>query len=314
MKKTYIVYSMKYRIIPAYECLVISGQEQIFLQEGEILEFDNPVLLSIYPTQNNRINYAFNLNLASTSESVRYQVVQHDNQVDYFLTNGISCENFIIVPVTINDNICKLELSENRVTIKYKQHKKKINLASKFTKYKTGILSNCVYCLLTCTAKENLIIFDTISGKVTSLNGDEIKINTNNIVLTENIDNVARHVIQTEYVITAEGLTETSKQISYQAGRPVIVTIPQTMPYAFLEAISVQDTELAFSYLDISMKRKVDSQHLLAYFGQIQNFHAIDTKTYLVNTTESKKIYKFITNDNKITEIYQPDDNLKEFN
>lgn len=305
---------MKYRIIPAYECLIINGQNQIFLQEGEILELDSPELLSIYPTQNNRINYAFNINLANANDSVRYQKIEHNDIVDYFLTNGISCENYIIVPVMLNDKVCKFELSESAITIKYNQTKKKINLSSKYTKYKTGILSNCSYCLLTCSAKENLIIFDSLSNTVTSLSGDQIKINSNNIVVSQSLDNIARHTIQTEYIVTNDGLTQTTKQIGYQAGRPVVVTVPETMPFAFLEAMSLQDTELAQSYLDISMKRKVDSEHLKAYFGEILSFHAIDIQTYLVKNKTDKKIYKFVMNENKITEIYQPDENIKSYN
>jgi len=121
--------------------------------------------------------------------------------------------------------------------------------------------------------------------------------------LSKTLDNIARHIVEEEYIITNQGLVKKSQAINYANGRPIIVTAKEVIPYAFLQALQVGDISLASSYLDISMRRKIDDEHLKEYFGEIQSFYAIDLQTYFVKTRDSKDIYKFTLIDNKICEI-----------
>ena len=103
-----------------------------------------------------------------------------------------------------------------------------------------------------------------------------------------------------EYNVTAQGIILNSKQIDYQNGRPVLCSAPQIVPYAFLQAIEVGDFDLASSYLDVPMRRRVDKEHLESFFGKIKNFLQIDNDIFAVFGNE-KSLFKFT--ENKISEI-----------
>ncbi len=302
------MYSMKkYRLLSNYDCLVIENNKEIFLAKGQILEFDSAENLSIYPTSSNKNNIPFKLNLSNNSDSDRYIVAENNNIRTFYLLQGFICENFIISTLEIANDICKFEIGETSLSLTYKHYKKNIQLPGEFSSFKTGILSNCCYCLLTSQKKETLIIFNTKTGKTDLLIGDEINITNNNILVRKNFENIAKHTQESEYVVTTDELTLKSQNISYQNGRPIISTTAQTIPYAFLEAVQVEDYELAFSYLDLSMKRQIDKNHLKEYFGSIKTFFALDTITYAVKNQTEKNIYKFTLTENKISEI----DNIK---
>ena len=293
----------KYNLTPSYDCLILGSDKQVFLQEGQTASFEHPEILSIYPTQNSRTNYAFTLDLNSKQDSQFYKVQDFEEQTYFFLSNAMTCKSYVCFALQLDDDACHMELGENSLEIKYKQFVKKLALAEKFSSYKTGVISKCCYCLLTSKERQNLVIFDTSTGKVQNLVGDDIKINVNNIIFTQTLDNFAIHTLQKEFILTADGLTKKRQLISYQNGRAIVATIPQTVPYAFMEAIACEDFELAFSYLDNDLKHKLDIEHLQRYFGQVINFNALNTTTYLVITKTGKKTISFSLNENKIEEI-----------
>ena len=42
----------KYKIISSFDCLVAFDKDEIYLSEGQVLEFDEAKTLCIYPTKN----------------------------------------------------------------------------------------------------------------------------------------------------------------------------------------------------------------------------------------------------------------------
>ena len=104
-------------------------------------------------------------------------------------------------------------------------------------------------------------------------------------------------------MVTADGIVKRASQIDYSGGRPIVCTVPETVPYAFLEAIQVGDYSLASSYLTLAMKREVDEEHLAEFFGEILYFYPIDLTHYAVKTKQEKRVFEFTLRDNKIEEI-----------
>ena len=291
-----------YKIISPYDFLAISQNNQTFVEAGQVLEMQESTLLSIYPT-NAKNKIAFTLNPSTDNDSNFFLSVVSDDQKYFYLTQGMSLENFAVSTLSINNNECKFEIGQDKLTISYSQYKKVLVLQKKFDKYQVGSMANFAYILFTSKEEQNLILFDTKSGQIKMLSGDQIKLTTSSILLNKNLDNIARHILEEEYLVTNDGLVKKTNSLQYQNGRAVIATSAQVIPYAFLEALSLEDLELAKSYLDLSMRRQVDDEHLKEYFGKITAFYPISTNTYLVKTNEGKKIYKFILADNKISEI-----------
>lgn len=289
-------------VISSYDFLAIAGKKEYFIEAGQRLELEETSQLSIYPCTHQRA-MAFILNLNQERDSNFYNVINCKDEKIYYLSNGAFCKNYIIATQTINGNDCRFELGENQVIINYLQHKKVLTLSNNFQKYQTGIMGDCVYLLLTSTSQQDLILFNSSTARVDLLSGDRIRITSANILLSKSIDNIARHIIEEEYIITNDGLVKNSQAINYASGRPIIVTASQVIPYAFLEAIQVGDISLASSYLDVSMQRKIDDEHLKEYFGEIQKFYPLDLNTYIVKTREGSELYKFIIEDGKICEI-----------
>lgn len=289
-------------VISAYDFLAVADKKELFVEAGQRLQIQEEKPISIYPCGQQK-SMAFILDFQAQQNSNFYYVIDNNDDRIFYLTNGAYCQNFIIATQNINGNDCKFELGEKEMTISYLQFKKVLHLQNAFEKYQTGIMGDNVYILLTSTYKQDLILFNTISGKVEILSGDRIQITSANILLSKTLDNIARHIVEEEYIITNQGLVKKSQAINYANGRPIIVTASQVVPYAFLQALQVGDISLASSYLDISMRRKIDDEHLKEYFGEIQSFYAVDLQTYFVKTRDSKDIYKFTIIDNKICEI-----------
>ena len=287
------------KIISSYDCVVVCGQEQKFIEKGQIIVLDRDDIISIYPTQK---GISFCLNTKDDKDCQFFKIIDAPSCKIFYLESGVLCENYMISTLSIMGNPCKVELGNKNINIEYLQFKKNIELPFKFDSYKMGAISSYVYVLLTNESCQNLILFDSENGKIENYYGDEIKIFGNRFTIAKNLDNIARHVLHEEYNVTAQGIILNSKQIDYQNGRPVLCSAPQIVPYAFLQAIEVGDFDLASSYLDVPMRRRVDKEHLESFFGKIKNFLQIDNDIFAVFGNE-KSLFKFTLTENKISEI-----------
>lgn len=294
-----------YKIISPYDYLAIIDNKEVFVEQGQTLEFENNTSLSIYPCKEN--STAFSFNLENSQDCDFFSTSKLDDNKIFYFEDGNICKNYFISTLTIDDHECKFEIGEEKIVITYLNYKKELHLSNKFDKYQVGSMSSSAYILLTSKESQTLFIFDCKRGKINLLQGDQIKINSTNILSTKNLDNIARHTIEEEYLVTDDGLIRKTKNINYQNGRPITVTTPQVVPYAFLEALSLGDLELASSYLDLSMRRQIDNEHLKEYFGEILSFSPITTSQYLVVTRNEKRIFNFVLTENKITEIEKQD-------
>ena len=72
-----------------FDCLIICNKEQTYLQAGQIIQFDVAQTLSIYPTENNKNNIAFILDLNHKEDDSRYLYVNFDNEEHFYLKNCI---------------------------------------------------------------------------------------------------------------------------------------------------------------------------------------------------------------------------------
>lgn len=293
----------KIKITASYDCLITSKEQQLFVKEGQSVYCKDNEILSIYPTGKTKQKVSFCLDTSHATDTQFFKVATLNEKKVFFLTNGQICESRQISILKIDQQPCKIEIGKNLIEIEYGHNKKIVSLSESYNKYNVGVLSTNAYILLTNENKQELLFYSTKNNEVEAIEGDEIKISSNLITLTKNLENIARHIIQQEYLATEEGLIKKDSHIDYHNGRPIICTVPQTVPYAFLQAMEVGDLQLASSYLDLPLRRRIDQQHLQQYFGQIQQFFHIEKEKYLVLSLNEKQIYNFCLNDNKISEI-----------
>lgn len=285
-----------------FDCLIICNKEQTYLQAGQILQFDVAQTLSIYPTENNKNNIAFILDLNHKEDDSRYLYVNFDNEEHFYLKSCQVCQNYILSKAATSNNTCQFEIGENNLIMTTPNFKKKLNLSKNYESFQTGAIGEFFYCILSNKEEEKLILLST-SGDIETFTGEKISLTHNSFTLSQSIDDIARHTIDEEYMIVGDKIIDKNRQIGYQLGRAVIANAEQVIPYAFLEAVKFKDFELAFSYLDITMKRQLDKAHLEEFFGQIQEFYAINNENYLIKNKNDKKVYRFVLNENKISEI-----------
>lgn len=288
------------KIISSFPCLVVCQGQQVFLDMGQQLLLDEEKTLAVYPTTKGGISFCIDTD--ATEDCQFFNVFTLDECKIFYLTSGTYCEKILVSNITLNDSTCRLELGSNFLNIEYLQFKNKIFLEQNFDRYNIETHSNFVYVLLSSAQSQKLILFNGETGKVKVIDGDEIKINGTDIVSLKNYDDIARHTIQRQYSLTQDGILQRGQQIDFQSSRPVTCQIPQTIPFAFLQAVFVEDFALAMSYLDISMRRQTNEESLKAFFGKITDFFQVEDFTF-ATCGQDKAIFKFLIDENKIVDI-----------
>lgn len=292
------------KIIPSYNCIVVGQDGQLYLEQGQVLSLPRDQILSIYPTEKSE-NLAFRLDTSTNDSTCFFDALSFEEQKIFVLLDGNLCQNFQVHKLNINGEVCTVEVGQKQATIKYLQTKKTISLPMRYSSYKVAAQGGYVYILLTDRLKQDLLLFNTSSARLSHISGSQISINGNKVFVTSELENISRHIVSEEYLLDDE-LKLLDKSISYQS-RQITVQAKEVVPYAFLQALQVGDGPLASGYLDLPLRRQIDNPHLLSFFGDITAFFALDKQTYYVKAQSQSGIFKFLMQDNKISEIEKLD-------
>ena len=138
---------------------------------------------------------------------------------------------------------------------------------------------------------------------------DKIEYDGTQIITLQEISDIARHGLVTTYKKSNGGFSKFQQYSVYTQNEAVAPASSVAIPWAFMEAINIQNYTLARSYLHPSLSASLQDNHISAYFGEfLEVTPTLDGSLYdlaLVYNGNPRfvKIYHFEVNANRIVNI-----------
>lgn len=156
---------------------------------------------------------------------------------------------------------------------------------------------NLTSCEINKIKGSNVIVFsaDTLNGDlyvlIASYNDgkydiikeglfNKLEVEEKEITLLKKAKDIAGSAMVTEIEIDNDKINEKENYTVYLNEKPKEVSVLELIPIAFLQAVKLNNIELAKSYLSEELKAKLSLQHLKSYFG---DFKEVSTEIYGVN-------------------------------
>ena len=201
--------------------------------------------------------------------------------------------------VVVNDGSSYINIYENEVSkFSYSLPELTKVMCEKETFLKLkGISANNKYYILILDNNYNVIFNDE---------ADKIEESDTEIKILQKINDIAKHAR-----VTVINLTDATKNNYYVYLNSDALTVNNNkiIPYAFMEAVKVNNYNLARTYLDDNLKHQTDDAHLKAFFTNLKNiyYNNYNINENLINyTVEFENTFKslnFSILNNKIIEI-----------
>lgn len=138
---------------------------------------------------------------------------------------------------------------------------------------------------------------------------DNIEFDGNKIITLENINDIARHGLVTIFKYNNQNFVKDQQYSVYTQTEPVAPANFRALPWAFMEAINIQNFTLARSYLHPNLSQTLKDDIITAYFGDflevlpsIDNDYTVLSLVYSGNP-RSVKNFKFEIIENRISNI-----------
>lgn len=145
------------------------------------------------------------------------------------------------------------------------------------------------------------IVFESIA--------DKIEYDGTQIVTLQNINDIARHGLVTTYKKTNSGFIKNQQYTVFTQNEAISPASNAVLPWAFMEAVNIENFSLARSYLHPSLSASLQDNHIAQYFGDfLEVTPTLDNTLYnlaLVYAGNPRfvKIYHFEVNENRIVNI-----------
>lgn len=137
---------------------------------------------------------------------------------------------------------------------------------------------------------KNQVLFNDYYSNLITKNG--------NIEILSNLNDIAKHSIITS--ICGDNVT---KKTVYQFNHPYFVTSKKLIPVAFLEALKIDNENLAKHYLTQHLKDIANLKSLKSFFGDFVKIELDGENIVLFYADKSHKIFSFDFSFDKISKI-----------
>lgn len=272
-----------FEVRSTYPCLVKWHAGEEFLEEGYVLQFDKPEKLFIYPTTGRREDVPFVLDMEAHFYPVKVFDVD-DKRIFYLQPNSLG-------------TMAKEKITLNSKTINFK-------IASTFVEVETDeIIKNCEcikpktyeiisyekFAILKIKGEnsDQAIVFDSENNSLTSVTASRIDF--------ENGELICEKQGREEKFVFADGNLVKTKSLQTVSRNPKITGM------LFLQKL--KNGEYREASLLVSDRLGSNEEKLAAYFGEIQDFFALDDNQFLVIKKSGHYVVKLDLNEDKIANI-----------
>lgn len=280
-----------------YKCIIKNDKQSVYIDQNSHLVIDNPVSVCVYPTGKTK-KYAFSIDLDHL-DSEFYRVVKKDNKTLVFLLDGLLSENIEIFEFEYENIKSSIEIAKTKIVFVGEKSKKVINLPNQIKSFQCGQFYHIDYILFENHDGDlSIILYNIKNNKAKILNGDEIQILDNGIMVKRFGKGLYSDITE-EYIIDRDGLKTGSKtfSLSSQAQNQELCV------YNFMTALKNGDTSFAYSFLTQSLKDKISPDTLKTFFGNLSYFYLIDPTTVFAISDGQNKIYNFTLKGKQISDI-----------
>ena len=292
----------KYELRTEYECLVKHSQGESFLDLNSSLIFDAPEKIVVYPLNQSKSCFPFTISLEDNNKNRFYKTFSYDDTCYIYISNFPFVKNQIIEEITVNNKTFRIFLSENSVCFESTCSRKTLDLNSSFDSYL--IQTEKHFILLHLIGKlEEMWIYNTKNNQISHLYGKKIEKIEQQILVSKEINDIANHELFETYQLSDEDCTKKHCKIKYFDTYPQKITNDLIVPLAFLEAVKIEDFDLAKEYLSETIKEETSVQHFKKYFGRILSIIPLKDYTIAVINEEKTVILKFLIKNSLILDI-----------
>lgn len=292
-----------YHIRSEFPALIENNNKCFELDSGYFIEAKSGDKLKVYPTSSRKDCYNICYAITLNDDLVGFDKVVFPDYVEITLK-----ERFIP-----RSSVALLEKSDSNGIYKLSSfpHTFFANVKGKVFEYKIKYLLNnfemktdskFVYLFAKTENLDYLLLFNKKNNNIYEFCAENIEIKENKLIINQIKNNFARHAITLEYELN-ENFKELSRKLYYTEKKPKITKNSKIIPYAFLEAIEIEDYNLARLYLSKKLNDRIDNKHLKAYFGDIGRVTDYKGDIAVIDSRNEVKIFKFEIIDDLITKI-----------
>lgn len=280
---------------------ILSPQNHIFIEE-----IQTPLAFKVYPLEQGELSlpYAFELKYSNNKiecKSQNVKVYNINNRCDIFLTPFLLPSIKCVYNKTHTVKNVKYNITAYQDRIKISSTRGEYVFLVKVFEAQSESVGNYIYVLVK-NDKKTLVCYDCTNNTFSNVNGDFIEIKNDQIVVSQNFDDMAHH---TKVVTLKNDLKETKSEIYIDESKSKNCKIDQLVPYNFFEAIKCKDTKTSQSYLNDDLKKALENQDITQFFGDFEkmNLTSLSPLVYTLYYNEEAKDFKITVNNGKIEEI-----------
>lgn len=278
---------MKTIIYSPYECLIKTHNEEHLIEKNKsLLLNETPNNIFVYPTGETKV-LPF---VITDKSSPYYSIINKNGQLLIFLINGFYCQTIEKHHFSYNGISSEIEVSTKKITFSNKTTKKEIALPSPALNIICKNAFHINYVIFDCNDKTQLILFNSMNGKVRLYEGDTIEQDKN--IITVNSD--GKKVVLS---IDKEGLKEKEKSGHKILSNPLFPALN------FMNYLKDGDFASARKLLSPALQESQSQQSLYEYFGDVSYIFPIDYRTIFSLTNKGGKIFFFEIENGKIADI-----------
>lgn len=293
----------KIKIRSDYDCLIKHEEGETFLDGNSEICFDKPEKILVYPlSQKNKNTFPFAIDLESPENTRFFSFYSLKEFNLIYISSSLYIQNEITEIITTNKKECKVKLSEDYISFDCDNQKKTVFLNQAFSDYSIKTLQNLLFLHL-ISENELMFVFNLNDKTLKEFSGKKIELFENHLSVAKEVNDIANHVIFQTFEIKDDKIILQKDTLKYNFEKPVLITNPLVVPIAFLEAIKLEDFDLAKHYLCEGLKTTTSENHLKKYFGEFLKIIPIEDYVIGIITPENLKVFEFKIENGLIVDI-----------
>ena len=292
-----------YKIRTEYDCLVKHKDGETFLDLNSEISFDSPQKILVYPLRRtSKVSYPFSIDLDDSSENRFFRRFSFE-QTQYIYINALPFfKNEVIEKITVGQDLCNVRINEEQICFETENYRKSLLLENLYSSYNIYSEKGLVFLHLIGN-EELLLIFSIKNHSLKIVSGTKIEKIENQILCSKEVNDFANRQVYEYYEISEDEVRQKNIKIKYNLQEPNLTANPNIIPMAFLEAIKIEDYEIAKKYLCDELRNNTTDVHLKKYFGNFSSFLNLKNSTLAIINSEKILICQFVINESKIQEI-----------
>ena len=292
-----------YKIRTEYDCLVKHKDGETFLDVNSEISFDSPQKVLVYPLRRtSKVSYPFSIDLDDSSENRFFRRFSFE-QTQYVYINALPFfKNEVIEKITVGQDMCNVRINEEQICFETENYRKSLLLENLYSSYNIYSEKGLVFLHLIGN-EELLLIFSIKNHSLKIVSGTKIEKIENQILCSKEVNDFANRQVYEYYEISEDEIRQKNIKIKYNLQEPNLTVNPNIIPMAFLEAIKIEDYEVAKKYLCDELRNNTTDEHFKKYFGNFSSFLNLKNSTLAIINSEKILICQFVIIESKIQEI-----------